>query len=71
MLEIPVAMIILSRVLKYGMNRWVNVIAGIFTIVYIWGGMTSYPHYIFIASVETVCLLLIIERAWMWRNGEA
>jgi len=71
MLEIPVAMIILSRVLKYGVNHWVNIIAGIFTIAYIWGGMASYPHYIFIASVETLCLLLIIGFAWTWRNAEA
>jgi len=71
MMEIPVAMIILSRVLKYGVNRWVNIIVGIFTIAYIWGGAASYPHYIFIASVETLCLLLIIGFAWKWRNVEA
>ncbi len=71
MMEIPVAMIILSRVLKVGVNRWVNIIAGIFTIAYIWGGMASYPHYIFIAAVETICLLLIVGFAWKWRNVEA
>jgi hypothetical protein len=71
MMEIPVAMIILSRVLKYGVNRWVNIIAGIFTIAYIWGGMSSYPHYIFIATIETLCLLLIVWFAWKWRNVEA
>ncbi len=71
MMEIPVAMIILSRVLKYGVNRWVNIIAGIFTIAYIWGGAASYPHYIFIATIETFCLLLIIWNTWKWRNVEA
>ena len=71
MMEIPVAMIILSRVLKYGVNRWVNIIVGIFTIAYIWGGAASYPHYIFIAMVETLCLLLIIWNALKWRNVEA
>ena len=69
--QLGFAMIILSRVLKYGINRWVNIVVGIVTIAYIWGGMASYPHYIFIASVETVCLLLIIGFAWTWRNGEA
>ena len=69
--ELAIAMIILSRVLKHGINRWVNIIVGIVTIAYIWGGMASYPHYIFIASVETICLLLIIWFAWMWRNVEA
>jgi hypothetical protein len=69
--NIAIAMIILSRVLKYGINRWVNIIVGIVTIAYIWGGMSSYPHYIFIASVETLCLLLIVWFAWTWRNVEA
>jgi hypothetical protein len=68
--QLAIAMIVLSRVLKYGLNRWVNIVVGIVIIAYIWGGMASYPHYIFIASVETFCLLLIIWIAWMWRNPE-
>jgi hypothetical protein len=69
--NLSIAMIILSRVLKYGINRWVNIIVGIVTIAYIWGGAVSYPHYIFIATVETLCLLLIVWFAWKWRNVEA
>ena len=40
------------------------------TIAYIWVGAASYPHYIFIAAVETLCLLLIVWFAWQWRNPE-
>jgi hypothetical protein len=69
--NLSIAMIILSRVLEYGINRWVNIVVGIVTIAYIWGGMTTYPHYIFIATVETLCLLLVIGFAWKWRNVEA
>lgn len=69
--NLAIAMIILSRVLKYGVNRWGNIVVGVVTIAYIWGGMSSYPHYIFIAAVETICLLLIIWFAWKWRNDEA
>lgn len=69
--QIAIVMIILSRVLEHRINRWVNIVAGIVTIAYIWGGAASYPHYIFIAIVETICLLLIIWNAWKWRNGEA
>ena len=68
--QLGIAMIILSRVLKYGINRWVNIVVGIVTIAYIWGGAASYPHYIFIATVETLCLLLIVLFAWTWRNVE-
>jgi len=69
--QLAIAMIILSRVLKYRINRWVNIVVGIVIIAYIWGGMASYPHYIFIATVETLCLLLVVGFAWMWRNVEA
>ena len=71
MTEISITMILLSRVLTYGLNRWVNIIVGIVTIAYIWGGMATYPHYIFIAAVETLCLLLIVWFAWTWRNAES
>jgi hypothetical protein len=69
--ELGIAMIILSRVLKYGINRWANFVMGIVAIAYIWGGAAAYPHYIFIGSVETLCLLLIVGFAWTWRNVEA
>lgn len=68
--NLAIAMIILSRVLKYEINRWVNIVVGIVTIAYIWGGMTTYPHYVFIATVETLCLLLIVWFAWKWRDSE-
>jgi hypothetical protein len=62
--EIPIAMIFLSRVLKNNVNRWVNIIASVITIVYIVaGGSTNLP-YIFFAAIETVCLLLIGWYAW-------
>jgi hypothetical protein len=70
MLEIPIAMIFLSRVLKYKVNRWANIIASVITIVYVVGGGASYPHYIFIATVEVICLLSIIWFAWEWSNPE-
>lgn len=70
MMEISITMIILSRVLKYSVNRWVNILVSLITIAFVVGGGVSYPHYIFIATVEVICLLLIIGFAWMWRNDE-
>jgi hypothetical protein len=71
MTEIPIAMIFLSRVLMYKVNRWANIITSVITIAYVVGGGKSYPHYIFIATIEVVCMLLIIWYAWKWRNPEA
>lgn len=69
--QLGIAMIILSHVLRYGINRWANIVVAIVTLAYIWGGMASYPHYIFIASVESLGLLLIVWFAWTWRSEEA
>ena len=69
-MEIPIVMIFLSRVLKYGVNRWVNIIASVITIVYVIGGGSTYPHYILFASVETICMLLIIWFAIKWPKPE-
>ena len=65
--QLGIAMIILSRVLKYGINRWANIVVAIVILTYVWGGMASYPHHIFIAIVESLCLLLIVWFAWAWR----
>ncbi len=70
MMEISIVMIVLSRVLKYKVNRWANIITSIITIVFVVGGGVSYPHYIFIATVEVICLLSIIWFAWKWHNPE-
>ena len=67
MMEISIVMIILSRVLKAKVNRWVNIITGFITIAFVIGGGSTYPHYIFIASVEVVVLLIIIWLAWKWK----
>ena len=69
-MEISILMIILSRVLKYGVNRWANIITGIITIAFVVVGRATYPHYTFIMTVEVLCLLLIIWKAWKWSSSE-
>lgn len=71
LLEIPIAMIFLSRVLKYRANRWANIAAGVITILFVIGGGSTYLSYIFFATVEVVCMLLIVWYAWKWPKQEA
>jgi len=66
--EIPIAMIVLSRVLEHRANRWANISAGVFTIAYVIGGGSATPHYIFLAALEVACALLIVVSAWTWRE---
>jgi len=68
---IPIAMIFLSRVLKPTVNRWANIIAAAITILWVIGGGSTYPHYIFFAAIEVVCMLVIVWYAWKLPKQEA
>ena len=75
LMEIPMAMVLLSRVLKYRANRWANIIAGtIMTLVQslslFAGGMPPTIYYMFFSAIEISCTLFIVWYAWTWRNPE-
>ncbi len=70
-IQILIFMIFLSRVLKYRANRWVNIITSVITFIFVIGGGLLTPHYIFIATIEVACMLLIIWHAWKWRDPVA
>lgn len=69
LLEIPILMIFLSRILSHKANRWANIIASIITISFVTAGGSTYLHYIFFASVEVILMLFIILIAWKWPSG--
>lgn len=64
LIEIPIAMIFLSWVLKPKINRWVNIITSIITILWVIGGGTASASYIFFATVEVTLMIYIISIAW-------
>jgi hypothetical protein len=68
-METSIAMVILSWVLSYKVNRWVNTIIGVFMIWQIVIGGHG-PYYVFFATVEVACILLIIWFAWKWVSPE-
>jgi len=73
LMEIPIAMTLLSRILKQNANRWANIIAGsIKTIVMILtlfvGTFTLY--YLFFAIIEIATTTFIIWYAWHWSTVE-
>ena len=71
LLEIPIAMMLLSRILTYRVNRWANIIAATITLIFVIGGGDTYYSYLFFASIETLGLLFIIWNAWNWTADEA
>jgi hypothetical protein len=83
LMEIPIAMILASRLLSFRANRVANVIAGIimtlvngfltFVLPLTNGNFRDpiYPAYAFFATIETVCTVVIIWQAWTWSGAEA
>ena len=68
MVEIPIAMVLLSRLLSYGANRWANVIAAVITISFVIMNGTTDLDDAFFMIIEIAALLLVIWLAWRWRN---
>jgi Family of unknown function (DUF6326) len=82
LMEIPIAMILFSRLLPFRANRLANIIAGsIVTIVngfltFIppligWGRPPALPEYLFFATIETICTVAIVWYAWTWAEAES
>lgn len=61
-------MIFLTQILPKKWNMWLNIIVALFAILFVIGGGSSTPHYIFVASVEVICALLIIRMAWSMKD---
>lgn len=73
LMEIPIAMVLLSRILKYRANRWANIIAGsIKTVVMILSLFAGTPtlYYLFFGIIEICCTSFITWYAWEWKNHE-
>ncbi len=73
LMETAIAMVLLSRVLKYRANRWANIIAGVIHTAAVFSSMfvgTPAPYYIFFGTIEIACTLLIIWYAWKWPKPE-
>lgn len=73
MMEIPMLMILLSRLLKYKSNRILNLIFGVLlAIIQIWSltvGNTTL-HYGFFSIVEIATCISIVLVAWKWTNPD-
>ncbi|MCI4351687.1 MAG: DUF6326 family protein [Thermoplasmata archaeon] len=71
LVEVPMAMVLLSRLLSYRPGRWLNIVAG--------GAMTAIqaatlfvttpaPYYAFFTVMEVATTLAIVGLAWKWRE---
>jgi hypothetical protein len=71
LVETAIAMVLLSRVLKYRANRWANIIVGAVNTVAVLASLlvaTPALYYLFFATIEIATTLTIIWYAYTWRN---
>lgn len=83
LMEIPIAMIVASRLLPFTVNRLANIVAGAIETLAVISMQFVYPlasgawhehmfaSYIFFGTIETVCTSVIIRQAWTWSEVEA
>jgi hypothetical protein len=73
LMEIPMAMILLSRVLGHGAARWANVVAAAFMALVQVGSLgvgTPTSYYLFFSAIEVGTLALIAVLALRWVDPE-
>ncbi len=70
LMETPIAMVLLSRVLKHKANRWVNIIVAAINMVAVIAGGQGRPYYVFFATIEVICMSAIVWLAWRWSTLE-
>ena len=72
-LELGIVMIVLSRLLRYGINRWANIVVAILQTIGLLASLfvgTPAGYYIFFVVVEVIALLFIIWYAWTWKEPQ-
>jgi hypothetical protein len=70
LVEIPMAMVLLSRVLGYRANRAANIVAAAtMTAVQLASNFLGWPapYYVFFSVIEIATTSLIVWYAWKWR----
>ncbi|MEM9908463.1 MAG: DUF6326 family protein [Cyanobacteria bacterium P01_D01_bin.44] len=66
--SVPISMVLLSRLLPYGTNRWANIVAALMTLAFeINNGTTDLDDTLHMI-LKIAALLFIIWSAWRWQN---
>lgn len=74
LVEIPIAMVLLSRLLGHRANRWANLAAGVtMTAVQLSTLVVGKPapYYLFFSVIEIACTAAIAWLAWRWAGESA
>ena len=73
LMEVLIAMPLLTILLKRPAGRWANIIGGLVGTAFV--GVTLSPRvqwfYLFFGAIEIACTLFVICYAWSWREETA
>ena len=68
-MELPMAMVLLSRILRHAVNRWANITVGavfsVFALVTLLPGKAP-AFLVFLSVVEIAATVFIVWYAWTW-----
>jgi hypothetical protein len=73
LMETAIAMTILSRLLKYRMNRILNIITGLLHTSAVFASMFAgkpATYYLFYGVIEMCCTIFIVWYSWQWKEQE-
>lgn len=73
LMEIPIAMVVLSLILARKVNRWANIFAGAIKTLAVSGTMfVGVPalYYLFFGIIEITTTIYIMWVAWTWKSAD-
>jgi len=73
LVETAIVMVLLSRFLRYALNRWANILAGVINTVAVLASLlVAVPtaHYAFFAIIEIATTVAIIWYAMRWTKPQ-
>lgn len=73
LMEIPIAMVLLSLILDDKINKWANIISGIIKTLAVLGSLsvgTPTAYYTFFVVIEVITTISIVVIAWRWNTRD-
>lgn len=73
LMEVPIALVLLSRILKFRANKIANILGGIIKTMAMAGTFLmgdSSGYYLFFGIIEIATTVFIIVYAWTWKNAD-
>lgn len=67
-MSVPIMMVVVSLIADYSINRWTNIITGVFFFLFVLVGIRSYPSAYdrYLMALSMVFNIVTVLVAWNW-----